>query len=166
MMFLFFQSSVSLRAVLLRFKRHRSQPRPAYAVAVGIETGSPPTLERKEQCHAPCAQPSTDTKGPLALNAVRCCIAPRRSSNFLSVACGVVLFDDTLLCDHTNGRPVPGASTGRYCTSSLLMVREKFTTFDQVGVITGPATGVKHTSTTCSQDVIPFSVFTNSNSVG
>ena len=46
--FLFFQGFILLHAFLLRFKRHRSQPRPAYAVAVEIQTGSPPTLERKE----------------------------------------------------------------------------------------------------------------------
>ena len=46
--FLIFQGFISLHAFLFRFKRHRSRPRPAYAVAVEIQTGSPPTLERKE----------------------------------------------------------------------------------------------------------------------
>lgn len=107
---------ISLHAVLLRFKRHRSRPRPDYAV----QTGSPPILERKEDCHAPCAQPSTDTIASrcyLMLLMVR--IAPRRSSNLLCVACGAFSFDNASSRDQIHRCVVPGASTGRYCTLLL-----------------------------------------------
>lgn len=120
--FLLFEGFLSLYAVLIRFKRHRSRPRPAYAAAVEIQTGSPPALERKEQCHAPCDRPSADTR---TLSSRRCSMlllvrtALRRSSNLLRAACWLVSFDSTRSCDRLDGWTVPEASTRRCCTLML-----------------------------------------------
>lgn len=82
----------------------------------------------KEQRHAPCAQPSTDTR-PLSSRRGSMLLlvhfVPRRPSNLLRAACGVFSFDSTRSCDQTNGWTFLKLAMGdtAHCCCALMLQR-------------------------------------------